>query len=86
MFIPAGSLRFWQAWIFLALTIIPLIACLLYFYKHDPQLIERRLENKETISEPKLLLRLLKPVFLAAFAIPGLHYRLGWSRASLVPC
>ncbi|MGD0227869.1 MAG: isoprenylcysteine carboxylmethyltransferase family protein [Terriglobia bacterium] len=82
LFIPAGSLGFWQGWTFLAVLIIPFIASLLYFYKYDPQLIARRLEHKETIGEQKLLLKLLKPVFIAAFALPGLDYRLGWSRTS----
>jgi len=83
LFIPAGSLRFWQGWTFLALLFIPSISSYLYFYKHDPQLIERRLQSKENISEQKLLLRLAKPVFFAAFLLPGLDYRWGWSRTSL---
>jgi len=83
LFIPAGSLRFWQGWTFLALLFIPSISSYLYFYKHDPQLIERRLQSKEKISEQKLLLRLAKPVFFAAFLLPGLDYRWDWSRTSL---
>jgi protein-S-isoprenylcysteine O-methyltransferase Ste14 len=83
LFISAGSLRFWQAWTFMALLFIPLISSFLHFYKHDPQLIERRLQSKEKISEQKLLVRLLKPVFIAAFLLPGLDFRFGWSRTSL---
>ena len=83
LFIPAGSLRFWQGWAFMAVLFIPAIFSFFYFYKHDPQLIERRLQSKEKISEQKLLLRLGKPVFFAAFLLPGLDYRWGWSRTSL---
>jgi protein-S-isoprenylcysteine O-methyltransferase Ste14 len=83
LFIPAGSLRFWQGWTFMALYFIPGISAFLYFYKHDPQLVERRLQTKEKISEQKLLVRLLKPLFFAVFLLPGLDYRLGWSRTSL---
>jgi protein-S-isoprenylcysteine O-methyltransferase Ste14 len=61
---------------------IPGIFSFLYFYKHDPQLIERRLQSKEQISEQKLTVRLLKLVLFVAF-LPGLDYRLGWSRTTL---
>ena len=81
LFVPAGSLRFWQAWVLMALVFIPVVSCYVYFYRHDPQLIERRLQSKEKVSEQRLVIRLLKPVFFAAFLIPGLDYRFGWSRA-----
>ncbi len=80
LFIPAGSLRFWQAWTFLTVVFIPLVASSLYLAKHDPQLIERRLQTEEKVREQKLLIRLLKPVFFLAFLLPGLDYRWGWSR------
>lgn len=83
LFIPAGSLRFWQGWVFMTLVFIPVISSYLYFYKHDPQLIERRLQSKEKVSEQRFLIRLLKPVFFGAFLVPGLDYRFGWSRTSL---
>jgi protein-S-isoprenylcysteine O-methyltransferase Ste14 len=46
-------------------------------------LIERRLQSKEKIREQKLIAKLLKLVAFAAFLLPGLDYRLGWSRTVL---
>lgn len=83
LFIPAGSLRFWQAWVFIPLVFLPVVSSYVYFYRHDPQLIERRLQSKEKVSEQRVLIRLLKPIFFAAFLLPGLDYRFGWSRTSL---
>ena len=83
LFIPAGSLRFWQAWVFIPLVFLPVVFSYVYFYRHDPQLIERRLQSKEKVSEQRFLIGLLKPVFFAAFLLPGLDYRFGWSRTSL---
>ena len=83
LFVPAGSLRFWQAWVLIGLVFIPVVSSYVYFYQHDPQLIERRLQSKEKVSEQRFLIRLLKPVFFAAFLLPGLDYRFGWSRTSL---
>ena len=85
LFLTAGSIRFWQGWVFLGVIFITGISSTLYFYKHDPQLIERRLQSKEKVSEQKLLISLWKPAFLAAFLLPGLDYRFGWSRAALGP-
>ncbi len=83
LFLTAGSLRFWQGWIFLGVIFVPGISSMVYFYKHDPQLMERRLQSKETVGEQKLLIRLWKPLFFAAFLLPGLDYRFGWSRSTL---
>jgi protein-S-isoprenylcysteine O-methyltransferase Ste14 len=83
LFIPAGSLRFWQGWAFMAVALVPVVFSVVYLYRHDPQLIERRLQSKEKISEQKLLIRGLKMVFFAAFLLPGLDYRFGWSRRFL---
>jgi protein-S-isoprenylcysteine O-methyltransferase Ste14 len=83
LFVPAGSLRFWQAWVFIALVFIPVVSSYVYFYKHDPQLIERRLQSEEKVNEQRFLIRLLKLVFFTAFLLPGLDYRFGWSRTSL---
>ncbi len=54
-----------------------------YFYKHDPKLIERRLQSKEKVQEQRILLSVWKPLFLVAFLLPGLDYRFGWSRTFL---
>ena len=83
LFIPAGSLKYWQGWSFLAVAFISSILAYLYFYKHDPQLVERRLQSKEKVSEQKLLMRVTKPFFLVVFLLPGLDYRCGWSRTFL---
>jgi protein-S-isoprenylcysteine O-methyltransferase Ste14 len=80
IFIPAGTLNFWQGWAFLALAFIPIAFAYFYFYKRDPELIARRLQTKEQVSEQRWLIRLLKPVFVLVFLLPSLDYRFGWSR------
>jgi protein-S-isoprenylcysteine O-methyltransferase Ste14 len=80
LFVPAGSVRFWQGWVFIALLFPCLIFSTIYLYKTDPQLVERRLQAKEPVKEQKILVRVWKPLFFVAFLIPGFDYRLGWSR------
>jgi protein-S-isoprenylcysteine O-methyltransferase Ste14 len=80
LFVPAGTLRFWQGWALLGAYFVPTSFAFLYFLKRDPQVAERRMERKETVGVQKLLIRWGMPAFLAAFLLPGFDYRLGWSR------
>jgi len=80
LFLPAGTWKYWQGWIFLGLLMIPMVAAAIYFVERDPQLVERRLQAKEKVGEQKLIMNLAKPIFLVAFLLPGLDFRFGWSR------
>jgi protein-S-isoprenylcysteine O-methyltransferase Ste14 len=81
VFVPAGSWRFWQGWAFLAAFLVPIVFTFIYFYLHDPEFLERRLRTKEQIKEQKLLLKWGKPLYIAAFLLPGFDFRFGWSRS-----
>jgi protein-S-isoprenylcysteine O-methyltransferase Ste14 len=83
LFLPAGTWKFWQGWIFLGLLMIPMVAASIYFSERDPQLVERRLQSKERVGEQKLIMKFAKLIFLAAFLIPGFDFRFGWSRRIL---
>jgi protein-S-isoprenylcysteine O-methyltransferase Ste14 len=82
-FLPAGTLNFWQAWIYLAILAVPTFSGYCYFYRVDPEVLERRLRQKEQVREQQLLMRWFKPLFLAAILVPGFDYRFGWSKALL---
>jgi protein-S-isoprenylcysteine O-methyltransferase Ste14 len=79
LFVPAGTLRFWQAWAFLAVTFGFLIPVFVYLYRHDRQLLERRLRSQEKLVEQRRAIQWLKPVFFLVLLLPGLDHRLGWS-------
>jgi protein-S-isoprenylcysteine O-methyltransferase Ste14 len=85
LFIPAGSLKFWRGWAFMAVALTTGVLGTVYFYKRDPKFIERRLLFREKVSEQKLIMRFGRLVFLSSFLLPGLDYRLGWSRQYLGP-
>ncbi len=82
-FIFAGSLSFWQGWVYITVTFVPEVFNYAYFYKHDPQLFERRLQPKEKTREQKLLRRCFAPIRVIGFALAVLDYRFGWSRTYL---
>ena len=49
LFLPAGTLRFWEAWAYLAILFIPMAGVGIYFFKHDPEVMERRLRTCEKL-------------------------------------
>ncbi|MGB8012849.1 MAG: isoprenylcysteine carboxylmethyltransferase family protein [Terriglobales bacterium] len=83
LFIPAGSLRFWQGWAYLMVWFVPLLFVFGYFCKHDPQLIERRLQRKEKVPEQKLIMKFGFVIWLIGYLLPGLDHRFGWSHLPL---
>jgi len=80
LFLTAGSFRFWQGWLYLAVLFISSLAISVYFYCYDRPLFERRLKRRETSRHQKLLRRIFQPVFVTAIVLSGLDYRFGWSR------
>jgi protein-S-isoprenylcysteine O-methyltransferase Ste14 len=80
LFLPAGSLRFWPAWVYVVLFLGSSLFRTLYFYRRDPRLLERRLQMKETAHEQRIFKLLWRPLFVCALIVPGLDYRFGWSR------
>jgi protein-S-isoprenylcysteine O-methyltransferase Ste14 len=85
LFVAAGSLRFWQAWLFLLLMTGFWIFFLTDFLKRDPQLLERRLQRRETEPAQKLFQKLSSLIMVSGFLLTGLDYRCGWSRAGIGP-
>lgn len=80
LFLTAGSFRFWQGWLYLAVLFIGSLAISVYCYCYDRPLFERRLKRREKSSRQKLLRRIFQPIFLAALLLSALDYRFRWSR------
>ncbi len=78
-FVPAGTLRYWQAWLYMAVLLVPMAGVMIYFLKHDPELMERRMRTREKERPQKAVIALSYPAFLAAFLVPGFDRRFGWS-------
>jgi protein-S-isoprenylcysteine O-methyltransferase Ste14 len=80
-FVPAGTLAYWEAWVYLGVLLMPMFLVLLYLLKRDPALLERRMRLRERVAEQKRIINLSYVVFIAAFVVPGLDRRFGWSHA-----
>jgi hypothetical protein len=53
LFVSAGSLDFWEAWVFLFVFSISVLAITLYFLKNDMKLIEGRLKAGPSAEKEK---------------------------------
>jgi len=82
-FLPAGTLRYWQAWVYLAVLLVPMVLVLRYLMRHDPELLERRLAMQEERKKQSVIQLLASVAWLAAFLIPGFDQRFGWSAVPL---
>jgi protein-S-isoprenylcysteine O-methyltransferase Ste14 len=79
-FLSAGTLRYWEAWAYLAVMFIPGLYFCVYFYRRDPELVRRRLQKKEKVEAQKWIMRAAYTTFFLGFLIPGLDQRYGWTR------
>jgi len=84
LFLPAGSLYYWQAWLYCGVIFIPASFVVLYFLKKDPELLERRLRMREKEEKQKTIIRIAYILFFIGFIIPGLDYRYHWSNVPVL--
>lgn len=83
LFAPAGTLRFWQAWLFGFIFVAASSAIGVYFLKHDPALIERRMTaGPAAEQEPaqKVIITAILIGFFLLIVLPGLDFRWHWSQ------
>ncbi len=83
IFGPAGSLRYWNGWLFLVALFVPMTFALAYFYRRDRSLLEKRLRLREKQMEQRSYVRLSLVWFLISFLVPGFDYRFGWSEVPI---
>jgi protein-S-isoprenylcysteine O-methyltransferase Ste14 len=82
LFIPAGTLDYWQAWTFLGVYSTASLAITLYLMKNDPKLLERRMRGGPAAEkEPtqKVIMLFASAGFIGLLIIPALDNRFGWS-------
>jgi protein-S-isoprenylcysteine O-methyltransferase Ste14 len=78
-FLPAGTFAYWEAWVYLAILLIPMLFVMSYMLKNEPDLLARRMRMREKEAEQKLIVKLSYIPFLLAFLLPGFDKRFGWS-------
>lgn len=78
IFVPAGTIKFLNGWIFMGVLFVPMFIFGIYLMFKNPDLLKRRLNAKEKEGEQKTVIALSGLMFIAGFVIAGLNYRFGW--------
>jgi len=86
LFLSAGTFNYWQVWAWLAALFIPMGISLVYLYKIDPKLLERRVRTNETRPEQRRIIMASMTYLLIIFFLPGLDVRYGWSNVPAWLC
>lgn len=79
IFVPAGTIKFFNGWLFIAGLFIPMMFILCYLFIKDPELLGKRINLKEKEDAQKKYVRLSLVLFVSAYIIPGLDFRYNWS-------
>ena len=82
LFVPAGTLNYFNGWLFIALLFIPMFIAGIIMFVKSPELLKRRLNGKEEENEQKIVIVISGIMFLSAFIIAGLNFRFGWFKLS----
>lgn len=78
LFLPAGSLAYWQGWLLMGILFIPMIIAGFVMMAKCPELLKKRLNAKEEQAEQKMVVVCSGLMFIAAFVAAGLNYRFQW--------
>jgi len=82
LFLPAGTLDYWEAWVFVAVFFACSAAIGIWLMIKDPKLLERRMNvGPAAEKEPaqKIIVVFVMLSFAASGVIPALDHRFGWS-------
>jgi len=82
IFVPAWTLDYWQAWIFLVVFFVPPLLITIYLMKHDPKLLERRTTAGPGAEQERIqniIQALAGLAFIAIFIVSALDHRFAWS-------
>src|SRR6516164_11245344 len=82
IFGPAGTFRYWQGWLFLAVFGASTIGFTVYLALYDKPLLERRLAagpQHEKERSQKVIVSAIYIGFFALIVLPALDHRYGWS-------
>jgi len=78
IFLPAGSLHYWQGWLMMGVLFVPMFVAGLILMVKNPELLRKRLSAKEEQKEQKAVVALSAVMFVAAFVVAGLNWRFQW--------
>lgn len=78
IFIPAGTIKFINGWIFMGILFIPMLIAGIIMMIKNPKLLKSRLDAKEKQKEQNIVIKLSGLMFIVGFILAGLDFRYSW--------
>ncbi|MGI6662388.1 MAG: isoprenylcysteine carboxylmethyltransferase family protein, partial [Bacillota bacterium] len=79
MFVPAGTLKYWNAWLLIGILFIPMLVVGAVLMFRNPDLLRKRLNAREKEAEQRSVIQAGGLMFVLGFVLAGLDYRYQWS-------
>jgi protein-S-isoprenylcysteine O-methyltransferase Ste14 len=86
LFVPAATVSYWQAWVYLSIFTSASALTTLYLMRTDPALLGRRMRGGPTAEKrpvQKFIMLCTSIGFIALLVVPSLDHRFGWSAVPL---
>lgn len=89
LFLPAGTLNYWQAWVFIAVFTVATIVPTVYLYRTNPAALQRRMHagpRAEARTAQKIIITALFVDVFVMMAFSAFDHRMGWSTVPVWVC
>jgi len=86
LFTTAGTVNYWQAWVFLLILITLSLLITIYLIRNDPELLRRRMRGGPTAEKrvsQRVIMIFTSLGFIGLLVVPGLDHRFSWSTVPL---
>src|SRR6266850_4102723 len=82
LFVTAGTIQYWQAWVYLLIFTIASLFTTIYLIRNDPELLKRRMRGGPTAEKrasQRVIMFFTSLAFIGLLVVPALDRRYGWS-------
>lgn len=83
LFLPAGTIYYPQGLLFSAVLFIPIVVMGIVLFIKSPELLKKRLNNREKETTQKGVVAASGLIFIIGFVLAGLDFRFGWTKMPL---
>lgn len=87
LFVAAGTMRYWQAWVYLAIFVAASALTTLFLMRRDPALLERRMRGgpgAETRPTQRVIMLAASACYIGLFVVSALDRRYGWTNVPAI--
>ena len=78
IFLPAGTLNYFNGWLFMGILFIPMFFAGIVMMIKNPNLLKSRLNAKEKLKDQDMVIKLSGLMFLVGFLLAGFGVRFNW--------